>query len=105
MAKDINSREPYNDSEYPTSNIVFMRNRRDTKLDDYINNHGGRWIHRGGIWCFTLSNGLMYKVVHAGDNARGYRPCRVIIDSEIDYDILQKVISPMCVCCRHMEII
>ena len=107
VASKINLREPqYANSEYPTSNVVFMKNRNSPKLDDYIADHGGTWIRRGGIWCFTLPGGLMYKVVHASDGARGYKPYRAIIDSDIDYDTLRQVVIPCCnAVCRKIEII
>lgn len=104
---DFNVRAPfYANNEYPTQNVAFMKDRNSPKLEEYITSHNGRWIHRGGIWCFTLPSGLMYSVVHAGNGARGYKPRRAIIDSDIDYDILWQVVIPCChPVCRKMEII
>ena len=107
IASKINLHKPqYTNNEYPTQNVVFMRDRNSPKLDDYIANHDGTWTHRGGIWCFTLPGGLMYSVVHADNGARVYKPYRVIIDSDIDYDTLRQVVIPCChPVCRKMEII
>ena len=103
---DFNLREPYPDTENPTNNVAFMQYRNSGKLEDYITSHGGKWIHRGNIWCFALPNGLMYKVVRANDYTRGYKPFRAIIDSDIDYETLRNIVLPCCnLVCHKMEII
>ena len=89
-----------------TANYMFVASSKSTKIEQYIADHGGVWVRKNkNLGDFKLPNGLLYHVVFASDNARGYKPLRAIIDSAIDYDILQTVILPTCIRCHHMEII
>ena len=101
---DFNFRQPqYTDTDFPTKNALIVASKSSPKVEEYIANHYGTWVHKGGIWCFTLPNHQLWAVLDAYD-IHNQCPRRIVIDSDIDYDILWKMLMNNCALCHKLEI-
>ena len=82
--------------------IVFTNNRMKAKsiIDYYIKNYEYvRAIIGENDMKVDLADGRRVKWVKPSDNARGHRCSEVYIDKDIDDDILNTVIKPICIHC------
>lgn len=85
---------PYPYSNQVVCNIIFIKALNSSKIKQL----NGTWLGRNKV---QLSDGLVWTIVPARDNSKGYRAYRAIVDKDIDFNILKTIVIPCCTgyCC------
>jgi len=87
------------------SNILYVL-RPDSYLEEYLSSEQANWVKKS--WSDSIvyipRYDKEYRIIRASENARGYKPKHVIIDSRIPLSLIRNVVEPglmVCASCHY----